>query len=53
MSLHNLRSPSDGHGHGQLWSAMREELREVAWLLALVGGLSVAGVALAALLAAL
>jgi hypothetical protein len=53
MALHNLRRPSDGHWDGQLWSTLREEVREVAWLLALVGGLSVAGVALAALLAAM
>jgi len=36
----------------QVWKAVREELREIAWLATVIGGLSVAGVGLAVALAA-
>jgi len=36
----------------ELWKAVREELREVAWLASVIGALSVAGVGLAMALAA-
>ncbi len=36
---------------GRLWKAVREETREVVWLVAVVGALSVAGVAVAIILA--
>jgi hypothetical protein len=34
-----------------MWNAMRSELREFVWLASMVGGLSVAGVGLAVVLA--
>jgi len=36
----------------QMWKAVQEELREIAWLATVIGGLSVAGVGLAVALAA-
>ena len=36
----------------QVWKAVQEELREIAWLATVIGGLSVAGVGLAVALAA-
>lgn len=50
--LHDLRSPFSGHRDNPLWKALRDEAREVAWLVALVSALSVTGVVLAVLLAA-
>lgn len=47
MAFHDLRSPSEE----RFWSAVRTELREIAWLVAIVAALSVAGVALAVILA--
>ena len=47
MLLHDLPSPRQG----RVWRAVREEVWEVAWLVAIVGALSVASVALAVLLA--
>ena len=35
-----------------MWKSMREEMREVVWLVSIVGGLSVIGVGLAVALAA-
>jgi hypothetical protein len=35
----------------RLWSTLRDELREIAWLASIVGGLSVLGVGLAITLA--
>ena len=34
-----------------MWNSVREELREIVWLASVVGGLSVAGVSLAVVLA--
>lgn len=34
-----------------MWSLLREELREILWLVSVIGGLSVLGVAAALLLA--
>jgi hypothetical protein len=51
LPLRDLRSPFDGPQESPLWKAMRDEAREVAWLVALVGALSVTGVAAAVLLA--
>ena len=47
MLLHDLPSPRQG----RVWSTVREEVWEVVWLVAIVGGLSVASVALAVMLA--
>ena len=33
-----------------MWTAFRNELREIAWLASMVGGMSVAGVMLAVIL---
>ena len=52
LPLHDLRSPFGGYRENPLWKAMRDEAREVAWLVALVGALSMTGVVLAVLLAA-
>jgi hypothetical protein len=52
LPLHDLRSPFSGQSDNPLWKALRDEAREIAWLLALVGALSVTGVGLAVLLAA-
>ena len=38
-------------GRQAMWNAMRSELREFVWLASMVGGLSVAGVGLAVVLA--
>ena len=35
-----------------MWSIMRDELREIVWAASMIGGLSVAGISLAVLLAA-
>jgi hypothetical protein len=50
--LHGVPGPRDEPRGVQIWRAVREEAREVAWLLVLVAGLSVTGVALGVLLAA-
>jgi hypothetical protein len=50
--LRDLRSPFSGHRDNRLFKALRDEAREIAWLLALVGALSATGVMLAVLLAA-
>jgi hypothetical protein len=50
VSLHDLPIRP---ARRQLWHAIREEVSEVAWLLATVGGLSAAAVSLAVLLALL
>jgi hypothetical protein len=34
-----------------IWSTLRDELREIAWLASIIGGLSVLGVGLAVTLA--
>ena len=33
-----------------MWSTLRNELREIVWLASLIGGLSLAGMALAVIL---
>ena len=38
-------------GRSQVWSSLRDELREIVWLASIVGGLSIMGVALAVILA--
>lgn len=38
-------------GRSQVWSSLRNELREIVWLASVVGGLSVTGVTLAVILA--
>jgi hypothetical protein len=44
--------PSGEHpGNGHVWRAVRAEVREVVWLMATVGALSVASVVLAVVLA--
>jgi hypothetical protein len=35
-----------------MWSIVRDELREIAWVASMIGGLSVVGVSLAVVLAA-
>ena len=35
-----------------MWNVMRDELSEIAWVVSMIGGLSVAGVSLAVVLAA-
>jgi hypothetical protein len=34
-----------------MWNSLRDELREILWLISLVGGLSIMGVGLAVVLA--
>jgi hypothetical protein len=34
-----------------LWNALREEMREILWLVAIIGGLSIMGVGLAVVMA--
>jgi hypothetical protein len=48
MSLHDLPNSHEN----RVWSTVRTEVSEVAWLVAVVGALSVASVVLAAMLAA-
>jgi hypothetical protein len=48
MSLHDLPNLPEGRA----WREVREEVREVAWLVGIVGALSMAGVGLAVILAA-
>jgi hypothetical protein len=38
-------------GRRQVWSSLRDELREIVWLASVVGGLSIMGVTLAVMLA--
>jgi hypothetical protein len=44
--------PTPSFEERQLWNALYAELREIAWLASIVGGLSVAGVGLAIALVA-
>jgi hypothetical protein len=37
---------------GQMWSIVRDELREIVWVASMIGGLSVVGVSLAVVLGA-
>jgi hypothetical protein len=39
-----------GTGRREMWSILRNEVREIIWLASLVGGLSLAGVVLAVIL---
>jgi hypothetical protein len=34
-----------------MWSSLRDELREIVWLVMIIGGLSIMGVGLAVMLA--
>jgi len=50
MMLDDL--PRSDYGERSNWKAVRDELREIAWLASVIGGLSIAGVGLAVVLAA-
>jgi hypothetical protein len=45
-------TPNPGSAGRQMWKAVCEEMREIAWLASVIGGLSAAGVGLAIVLAA-
>jgi hypothetical protein len=38
-------------GVRKMWSSLRDELREIVWLVMIIGGLSIMGVGLAVMLA--
>lgn len=44
--------PDTSFSGRQIWEGVREELREIAWLVSVIGVLSAAGVGLAVALAA-